>query len=190
MNHNSINQKLALLRAQGLNYTVECFIRLHYQSGARIGDLLSITRNHISNNLTIIIDQGKGSNPLIISPVEDRQFWEEYRSGLHVDISCFSVSFFYKLYKRYGFSISNGAGRNNSVTHSARKLKAREVYATTGEIRDAQAALGHKRESSTLYYLNDRKPANILRGGIDGRLSGKLGVLKFRSTKRGNYINL
>lgn len=185
-----INSKIELMAQHGLNQTCCAFIRLHFQSGARISDLLRIKRMDITSNNRVIIRQSKGSDTLIIQLSTDLEFWREYRQGLHVDINLFSRGYFYKLYKRYGLVIFTENGVNNSITHSARKQLAREVFDTTNNIEDSKSALGHKSSRSTEYYLtNDQRKSNY-NGGILGKVTNKLYNFKFQQRKNGSIIYL
>jgi integrase len=183
-----LEAKLKLMQSHGLNVTCVAFIRLHFQSGARIGDLLRIKRQSITNDNIIVIKQSKGSNTLIINLSTDLEFWAQYKAGLHVDISCFSRSFFYKLYSRYGLMIVNGDNKNNSVTHSARKQKAQSIYEATNDITASAQALGHKSTKSTEYYLTESQKKDNYNRGVLGKVTTKLYNFKFRTTKKSNII--
>ena len=176
--------------SDGVNITLVSFARLQFISGLRIADLLSIRRSDISDNLTVFVRQSKGSQAKVISLLYDKEFWLNYKRGLYTDISVFNSMSFYRLYKRYSLMIYNGSGRNSSVTHSARKLLARSAYDVTNSIEVAQAALGHKSQNSTLYYLSDAQKKAELKKGISGTLTGATGNLKFRRMKGYTIMSL
>ena len=159
------------------------FARLQFISGLRIADLLSIRRSDISDNLTVFVRQSKGSQAKVISLLYDKEFWISYKRGLYTDVSVYSSMTFYRLYSRYNLIISNGPGRNSSVTHSARKLLARTAYDVTNSVDMAQAALGHKSQNSTMYYLTQEQKKAVLSTGIIGAVKGHAGNLKFRRMK-------
>ena len=179
-----------MMLRDGVNVTLVSFARLQFISGLRINDLLSIKRSDIGDNLTVYVRQSKGSQAKVISLLYDKEFWTNYKCGLHTDISVFSSMTFYRLYSRYNLIISNGPGRNSSVTHSARKLLARTAYDVTNSVDMAQAALGHKSQNSTLYYLSDAQRKAELKKGILGTLSGATGNLKFRRMKGYTIMSL
>jgi len=187
---NYFDSKIDLMLQHGLNLSCAAFIRLQFISGARISDLLNIKRSDVLSNGTIIIRQGKGSNTLIINISQDFEFWELYRQGYYVEISCFSYSFFYKLYKRYGLIIFNEPGHNASVTHSPRKILAQTIYDSTNDIQIAASALGHRSTKSTEYYLTREQKKSNYKNGILGKVPSELYNFKARKTKTGDFINL
>ena len=174
----------------GVNVTLVSFARLQFISGFRISDLLAIRRNDIGDNLNVYVRQSKGSQAKVISLLYDKEFWLNYKRGFYTDISVFSSMVFYRLYSRYNLIISNGPGRNSSVTHSARKLLARTAYDVTNSVEMAQAALGHKSQNSTLYYLTQDQKKAVLAKGIVGQVKGTAGNLKFRRMKGYTIMSL
>lgn len=176
--------------SDGVNLTLISFARLQFISGLRISDLLAIRRADIGDNLNVYVRQSKGSQAKVISLLYDKEFWLSYKRGLFTDISVFNSMTFYRLYSRYNLTIFNGPGRNMSVTHSARKLLARTAYDVTNSVDMAQAALGHKSQNSTLYYLSDAQRKAELKKGILGTLSGATGNLKFRRMKGYTIMSL
>ena len=183
MTNSEVEIKLSMMLRDGVNLTLISFARLQFISGLRINDLLSIKRSDIGDNLTVYVRQSKGSQAKVISLLYDKEFWTNYKRGLHTDISVFNSMTFYRLYSRYNLIIFNGPGRNSSVTHSARKLLARTAYDVTNSVDMAQAALGHKSQNSTMYYLTKEQKKAVLRNGIIGEVKGQAGNLKFRRMK-------
>ena len=190
MTNSEVDIKLSMMLSDGVNVTLVSFARLQFISGLRINDLLSIKRSDIGDNLTVYVRQSKGSQAKVVSLLYDKEFWVNYKRGLYTDVSVFSSMIFYRLYKRYSLMIYNGSGRNSSVTHSARKLLARSAYDVTNSIEVAQAALGHKSQNSTLYYLSDAQKKAELKKGISGTLTGATGNLKFRRMKGYTIMSL
>ena len=190
MTNSEVEIKFAMMLRDGVNVTLVSFARLQFISGLRINDLLSIKRSDIGDNLTVYVRQSKGSQAKVISLLYDKEFWLSYKRGLFTDISVFNSMTFYRLYSRYNLTIFNGPGRNMSVTHSARKLLARTAYDVTNSVDMAQAALGHKSQNSTLYYLSDAQRKAELKKGISGTLSGATGNLKFRRMKGYTIMSL
>lgn len=183
-------QRINLLAHDNCNVTVIMFIKLHKLSGARIGDLLRIGRNDITNELYVRIRQSKGSMPLIVKLCEDFEFWNNYKKGMYDDIACFNSNYFYRLYRRYGFTFSNGSNRNVSVTHSFRKQLARELYVATGDIISSQSALGHKSSRSTEYYLNGLIESQAQSNSILNPVSGQIGNIVLSRRKNYTVIRL
>ena len=61
----------------------------------------------------------------------------------------------YRTFKDYALTMSDCFGSKNAVTASARKTAAQDVFEDTKDIEIARQTLGHKRISSTEYYIND-----------------------------------
>lgn len=190
MTNSEVEIKLSMMLRDGVNLTLISFARLQFISGLRISDLLAIRRSDIGENLNVYVRQSKGSQAKVISLLYDKEFWISYRRGMYTDISVFTSMTFYRLYSRYNITIFNGPGRNMSVTHSARKLLARTAYDVTNSIDMAQAALGHKSQNSTMYYLTQEQKKAVLRNGIIGEVKGHAGNLKFRRMKGYTIMSL
>lgn len=190
MTNSEVEIKLAMMLSDGVNITLVSFARLQFISGLRISDLLAIRRNDIGDNLNVYVRQSKGSQAKVISLLYDKEFWSNYKRGLYTDISVFTSMTFYRLYSRYNLIFFNGPGRNSSVTHSARKLLARTSYDITNSVEMAQAALGHRSQNSTMYYLTQEQKKAVLTKGIVGSVSGTAGNLKFRRMKGYTIMSL
>ena len=65
----------------------------------------------------------------------------------------------YRTFKDYALTMSDCFGSKNAVTASARKTAAQDVYEDTKDIEIARQTLGHKRTSSTEYYVTSEKMA-------------------------------
>ena len=162
------NIELLLLELEKKNFDKKllAYISLQFTAGLRISDLLKINYNNITPNLLIAIEQGKGSNVLNVQPVFYREIWRAVRDNKLSPMQNFNRFWFYKLYKKLGIVMNNGAGRNNSVTHAPRKLLAQELYANDNNLEIAKNALGHKDERSTLYYIDQNFRQKKLDSGI------------------------
>ena len=162
------NIELLLLELEKKNFDKKllAYISLQFTAGLRISDLLKINYSNITPNLLIAIAQSKGSNVLNVQPVFYRDIWRLIRDNKLSPMSAYNRFWFYKLYKRLGIVLNNGAGRNNSVTHAPRKLLAQELYANDNNLETAKNALGHKDERSTLYYIDQNFRQKKLDSGI------------------------
>ena len=185
-----LESKLVAIQSAGYSLTVVNFIRLHSISGARISDLLRIRRSDITSSLFVSIRQCKGSLPLTVKLSANFEFWEQYRNGLHLDISLYNKNYFYRLYKRYNIQFDNGALRNKSVTHSFRKELANDLFNATGVIESAQAALGHRSSRSTEYYLSKDNLKSVQNQGINSTLSGRLNNLTISQKNGRSYVRV
>lgn len=180
INWDSIKKQLDLLN---VNTSLKAFISLQFQSGARVSDLLKVTYLNITDNLNVIIRQGKGSRAIIVKPADYLEFWTNVRDNRLRPFDLYNRFLIYRLYKKIGIVYNEKGKIHNSVTHAPRKLLAQDVYETSNEITDAQAALGHKSNNSTKYYLTmNLNKTKQLRGVLDN-LSGTDKELQFE--KRG-----
>lgn len=176
----NIEKRLELLN---VDTTLKAFISLQFQSGARVSDLLKVTYRNITDNLNVIIRQGKGSRAIIVKPAEFEEFWKNVRDNKLSPFDLYNRFSIYRLYKKIGISYDEAGKLHKSVTHAPRKLLAQDIYERSNEITDAQAALGHKSNNSTKYYLTmNLNKTKQLRGVLDN-LSGTDKELQFE--KRG-----
>lgn len=150
-----INAILLRMESELIPLPVRAYISLHYYSGARISDLLQVDYTSISSRLNISILQGKGSQALTIQPVHYREFWERVRDNRLTPMQNYNRFYFYRLYKRFGITVSRGASKNNLVTHAFRRELAIDLHNIDGNIKRAQGALGHRSANSTEHYTAD-----------------------------------
>lgn len=150
-----INAILLRMESELIPLPVRAYVSLHYYSGARISDLLQVDYTSISSRLNISILQGKGSQALTIQPVHYREFWQRVRDNRLTPMQNYNRFYFYRLYKKYGITISRGSHKNNLVTHAFRRELAIDLHSIDGNIKRAQGALGHRSASSTEHYTTD-----------------------------------
>lgn len=157
-------------------------VKLMYYSGARVSDVLKIKRTDVSPRLELTIYQSKKSLPLIVNLNYSRDFWQGYREGKFRDISTYNRYYLYRHFDKLSISFKSSGNSNRSVTHAFRKFKAQDIYDQTHDVSAAAAALGHKSERSTEFYLENIKKGVINQGGV---LSNNLrGENLFEFTKR------
>lgn len=159
---------------EGISKYIVAGISLQFSAGLRISDLLKLTYRDISSNLLITVLQSKGSNALVVQPIYFRDVWREVREEKLAPFQFYDRFVFYRISKRYGLIISNGKGRNNSVTHAGRKYLAREMYSASNDIHTAKEALGHKSANSTKYYVDKDYRKSVLSRGIGNNVSGEV----------------
>lgn len=165
---------IQLIKADKQPETIVYFVKLQFDNGLRISDLLAIKRADVLGIKKISVRQGKGSRSLLVDVSSDWSFWSKYKSGLFVDINLFSRQYFYRLYNRIGIAISTPIGKNNSVTHAPRKMLAQAIYTATDDLQSTAEALGHKSTNSTLYYLTPEQKKCEVQKGILGNYSGQI----------------
>lgn len=175
MEEKDILNIISQLEKRNVDKYIIAYITLQFSAGLRISDLLRVSYKNISPSLHITIEQGKGSNTIITQPIYLRDLWHEIRIKKLHPVQAYNRFWFYKLYKKLGIVKSNGANRNNSVTHAPRKMLAQQLYTEEDNYEAARVALGHKDVRSTKYYTDEKFRRAVLEGGIDGGLSGELG---------------
>lgn len=174
MKESDLQRIFDVMLREGISKYIVAGISLQFSAGLRISDLLKLTYQDISSNLLITVLQSKGSNPLIVQPIYFRDIWREVREEKLSPFQFYDRYVFYRISKRYGLIISNGKGRNNSVTHAGRKYLAREMYSASNDIHTAKEALGHKSANSTKYYVDKDYRKSVLNRGIGNNASGEV----------------
>ena len=150
-----INRIISRMEKELIPLPVLAYVSLHYYSGARISDLLQVDYTSISSRLNISILQGKGSQALTVQPIHYREFWAQVRDNKLIPMQNYNRFYFYRLYKRFGITVSRGSHKNNLVTHAFRRELAADLHNIDGNIKRAQGALGHRSAKSTEHYTAD-----------------------------------
>jgi hypothetical protein len=182
-----IEQRLSNMKKSFVPEIVLAYIRLQHNYGLRIGDMLKIDCNSIMSDYSIIVNQSKGSKQLIIYPRADFDIWKMIKDSHARPMENYSRFSMYRLYRKFGISLPTDGKKNASVTKSARKIKAQQVYNDTKSLGNTAQALGHKRTSSTMYYLSDDQKRLEAKNGIltnpkgctQGIRVNKNGVIRF-----------
>ena len=174
MKESDLQRIFDVMLREGISKYIVAGISLQFSAGLRISDLLKLTYRDISSNLLITVLQSKGSNALVVQPIYFRDVWREVREEKLAPFQFYDRFVFYRISKRYGLVLSNGKGRNNSVTHAGRKYLAREMYSANNDINVAKEALGHKSANSTKYYIDKEYRKSVLSRGIGNNASGEV----------------
>jgi integrase len=173
-----LDYKLSLMRSNGVADYVCAYIRLQFQWGLRIADLLRVDYSCINVDGTIIVQQGKGSKPLICFASSDYDYWQRVRAERLQPMLFFNYAYFYRLYKAYGLIMPSFEGGNSKVTHSARFQRAAVIMEATNDINLTATALGHKSTKSTEKYLPPSKRVIKSKGGILANQSGVISCVR------------
>ena len=153
----SVNSKLEMMHRDGIDIGVIAAISLMYQSGCRISSILQLKPSNISANGRIILHQGKGSEPMVIVPVDYRDWWLNYRKSGMQYYELQSYIYYYRLFKRYKLVSPSSFGTRNAVTATARKMVAMDTFSVNEDLNEAKIALGHRSINSTGYYVTDKQ---------------------------------
>ena len=155
----TIEAKLQMMRNRNVDEVLIHSIALMFQSGCRVSSILGLSPADITANGRVILRQGKGSNPLIIQPSFEPQWWQEMRQSGFNPFFYLNYMRIYRTFKDYALTMNECFGSKNAVTASARKTAAQDVFEDTKDIEMARQMLGHKRISSTEYYVTSEKKA-------------------------------
>ena len=155
LDETTIECKLQMMRKRNVDEVLIHAIALMFQSGCRVSSILNLSPADITANGRVILRQGKGSNPLILVPSFEPQWWQEIRMSGFNPFFYLNYMRIYRTFKDYALTMPDSFGTKNAVTASARKTAAQDVFDVTKEIEIARQTLGHKRVSSTEYYISD-----------------------------------
>ena len=153
----TIEAKLQMMRNRNVDEVLIHSIALMFQSGCRVSSILGLSPADITANGRVILRQGKGSNTLIIQPSFEPQWWQEMRKSGFNPFFYLNYMRIYRTFKDYALTMNECFGSKNAVTASARKTAAQDVFEDTKDIEIARQTLGHKRTSSTEYYVASGK---------------------------------
>lgn len=151
----TIDVKLQMMRNRNVDEVLLHAIALMFQSGCRVSSILGLSPADITANGRVILRQGKGSNTLIIQPSFEPHWWLEMRQSGFNPFFYLNYMRIYRTFKDYALTMNDSFGSKNAVTASARKTAAQDVFEDTKDIEIARQTLGHKKISSTEYYVND-----------------------------------
>ena len=146
-----------MMRNRNVDEVLIHAIALMFQSGCRVSSILNLSPADITANGRVILRQGKGSNPLILVPSFEPQWWLECRTSGFNPFYYLNYMRIYRTFKDYALTMTDCFGSKNAVTASARKTAAQDVFEDTKDIEIARQTLGHKRTSSTEYYVTPGK---------------------------------
>ena len=155
----TIEAKLQMMRNRNVDEVLIHSIALMFQSGCRVSSILNLSPADITANGRIILRQGKGSNALIIQPSFEPQWWQEMRQSGFNPFFYLNYMRIYRTFKDYALTMPDCFGSKDAVTASARKTAAQDVFEDTKDIEIARQTLGHKRTSSTEYYVKPKRMA-------------------------------
>ena len=155
----TIEVKLQMMRNRHVDEVLIHSIAIMFQSGCRVSSILGLSPADITANGRIILRQGKGSNALIVQPSFEPQWWMEMRQSGFNPFFYLNYMRIYRTFKDYALTMNDCFGSKNAVTASARKTAAQDVFEDTKDIEIARQTLGHKRTSSTEYYVTSDKLA-------------------------------
>lgn len=166
MNLEDIYNKTLIMEREGIDISVRAGICLLFQSGVRISSILGIRPGDISKDGRVLLRQGKGSAPQVVMPLYYREFFKSLRNLPISPYAYQNYMYYYRLFKKYMLCGEFQFGMKNAVTSTARKEVANDMYNTDDNIVNSAIALGHRRISSTEYYIKGRSSLKQSKHGV------------------------
>lgn len=161
-----VYNKTLIMRKNGIDISFCAGICLLYQSGVRISSILNIHSGDISKDGRVLLKQGKGSAPIVVMPVYYREYFIQIREEMYSPYLNQNYMYYYRLVKNYALCGDYEFGCKKAVTASARKMVANDMFDTDDKIVSSAVALGHRRTSSTEYYIKGRKGLTQSKHGV------------------------
>ena len=154
-----LNQKiLQEIAAAGVNkfgvYSVG--VDLMLSGGLRLSEILYPAAFFVTPLGQIAVHGRKKSADKLVSPIYQRGFWLQSQGWRANPFAFTSRWSWYRFFKAQGVCMSEKGRKNNIVTHSARKLQAHNLFNGGVELAGIRDIMGHRSESSTLYYRAER----------------------------------
>lgn len=169
----TIETKLQMMRNRNVDEVLIHSIALMFQSGCRVSSILGLSPADITANGRVILRQGKGSNVLIVQPSFEPDWWLKIRQSGFNPFFYLNYMRIYRTFKDYALTMADCFGSKNAVTASARKTAAQDVFEDTKDIEIARQTLGHKRTSSTEYYVTSKSKATTQKKSKKRTSNGK-----------------
>ena len=131
-------------------------VDLMLSGGLRLSELLSAQAFFVNPLGQIVVPGRKGSADKLVSPLFQTQFWADKRGWVANPFTFVSRWAWYRFFVRNGVYMSEHGRKNKVVTHTARKLLAHQLFNGGIELSGIRDIMGHRAESSTLYYSASR----------------------------------
>lgn len=131
-------------------------IDLMLSGGLRLSELLYPSAFFVTPLGQVAVHGRKRSADKLVSPIYQRGFWLQSVGWRANPFAVTSRWTWYRFFKAQGVCMSEKGRKNNVVTHSARKLQAHNLFNGGVELSGIRDIMGHRNESSTLYYRAER----------------------------------
>lgn len=131
-------------------------IDLMLSGGLRLSELLYPCCFFVTQLGQVVVQGRKGSADKLVSPLFQSQFWADKSGWVANPFTFVSRWAWYRFFLRNGVCMSEHGRKNKVVTHAARKLQAHQLFNGGVELAGIRDIMGHRSESSTLYYSSER----------------------------------
>lgn len=129
-----------------------CYFQFQY--GLRISELLNIKPSDIDPSGLVYIRGLKGSSDKFLQVSYLLDVFLSFRSRSKPLSYYYSRFFMYRLYKKLGISLIKDGHKNKAVTHAGRHMLAELTATYSPDFGGVADVLGHKSDSSALYYIS------------------------------------
>lgn len=159
-----------VLRNSDISETDKAVIEIMFLYGLRISEVLAINSNSINSRNQIMIKGLKGSNNRLITPVYSVSYWQKVKTYNLQDHTINGRFYYYRLFKKLGFSTMAPGNKKKSVTHSFRHNFITEIMKETENIEIAKELIGHKNSNSTKYYDDEQRKQSTPKRSFNNRI--------------------
>lgn len=132
-------------------------VDLMLSGGLRLSELLAPNAFFVTPLGQVAVRGRKRSADKLVSPIYQRGFWLQSVGWRANPFNIVSRWSWYRFFKAQGVCMSEKGRKNNIVCHSARKLQAHNLFNGGVELSGIRDIMGHRSESSTLYYRSERR---------------------------------
>jgi site-specific recombinase XerD len=152
-----LNKYNNLLSSKSLSLFDSLAIDLLLSGGIRISELLQIRYNDITALGQVRIHALKGSSDRLISSMYHAEMLIKYRHLNGFLFEGYSRWYFHRLFVKLGFYQLNNGSNKRVTTHIFRHHLVTDLQNQFNQIELTQSTIGHKRQSSTEWYINKNK---------------------------------
>lgn len=149
-----------LVKKKDLSYQDKAVIELMYLYGLRISEVLKVNVYDITNQGSVLIKGLKRSDNRIVYPVEFRSFWINAGSSVLPIGLIFSRFYYYRLFRKLGYSGKYGSNQKDSVTHYFRHELVLSLKKQGYDKRSISQFLSHRSLKSLDHYEKNKKEYN------------------------------
>lgn len=139
-------------RFKAVDYSMYVFLRILFDNGLRVSELLSVLGRDISSSYMIRIKGKKNSNDRLVNASEFKNFLSVKRLSSGLVFNSYNRFYVYRVMKSAGLSARFGENKNRSVTHYARHQFALTNQSLTDHSFSTSKLLGHKSVNNGKYY--------------------------------------
>lgn len=152
-----LNKYNNLLSSKSLSPFESLAIDLLLSGGIRISELLQIRYSDITAIGQVRINALKGSSDRLISTMYHAKELIRYRNLNGLLFEGYSRWYFHRLFVKLGFYQLNNGSNKRVTTHIFRHHLVTDLQNQFNQIELTQATIGHKRQSSTNWYIQKNK---------------------------------